>query len=141
MALRRLVVCFDGTWNTPDKGDVPTNVVGMVRAVRALDDGGVSQIVFYDKGVGTTNRIDSILGGAFGTGLLENVLDGYRFVANNYEPGDEIFIFGFSRGAYTARSLAGLIGLAGLLNPVDLGRRLQTVVETYRDKTLDHNKK
>ena len=140
-ALCRLVVCFDGTWNTPDKGDEPTNVVRMVRAVRDRDDEGRRQVVFYDKGVGTAGGTDSLTGGGFGAGLLANVLDGYRFVANNHTNGDEIYIFGFSRGAYTARSLAGLIGLAGLLNPDDLGAPLKQVLDIYKNAELETEQK
>ena len=137
MTGRRLVVCFDGTWNDPDKGAKPTNVVKMVRAVRAITQDGVSQVVFYDKGVGTAGGTDALFGGAFGAGLLTNVIDGYRFLANNYEDGDEIYVFGFSRGAFTARSLAGLIGLGGLLHPAKLGGGLRELVDVYKDETLD----
>ena len=133
MAARRLLVFFDGTWNTPDSGSKPTNVVQLLRAVSARD-GDVSQVVFYDKGVGTGGFTDRIAGGASGTGLTENVIDGYRFLGNNFDDGDEIYIFGFSRGAYTARSLAGLLGLAGVLKPPHLGRDLIDVVAIYRDK-------
>ncbi|MBE70671.1 MAG: hypothetical protein CMO07_08005 [Thalassospira sp.] len=125
MAKRRLIVFFDGTWQEPANTPEPTNVVKLLRAVPSSDK-DVSQIVFYDRGVGTGDVIDKIRGGAFGNGLLENVVDGYRFLGNNYQPGDEIFIFGFSRGAFTARSLAGLIGLCGLLKPPYLGHPLQT---------------
>lgn len=117
---KRLVVCLDGTWNTPDKGDNPTNVVKMMRSVRASDAAGTPQIAFYDSGVGTGGPVDRIVGGAFGEGLAENVKDGYRFLANNYERGDEIYIFGFSRGAYTARSLAGFISYCGLMSKVQM---------------------
>ncbi|MGF1631507.1 MAG: DUF2235 domain-containing protein [Kiloniellaceae bacterium] len=132
MATRRFVVCFDGTWNTPDKGDHATNVVKLVRAVRSRDSDGTSQVVFYDKGVGSAGGSDTVIGGGFGRGLTANVIDGYRFLANNYAAGDEIYIFGFSRGAYTARSLAGLIGLVGLLMPVHLGSGLDAVMGLYR---------
>ncbi len=141
MQPRRFVICFDGTWNTPDKGARPTNVVKMVRAVRSHGEDGASQMVFYDKGVGSGRGMDKYLGGIFGLGLTENVVDGYRFVANNYEPGDEIYIFGFSRGAYTARSLAGLIGLAGLLSPANLGGDLSKVIAIYREKGIDRTEK
>lgn len=141
MEKRRFVVCFDGTWNTPDKGAKPTNVVKMVRAVRSRGDDGASQLVFYDKGVGSGRGLDKYLGGIFGLGLTENVVDGYRFVANNYEPGDEIYIFGFSRGAYTARSLAGLIGLAGILTPANLGSDLAKAIDIYREKDIGRAEK
>jgi len=135
--MRRFVVCYDGTWNTPDKGAKATNVVKMVRAVRNCDDAGISQIVFYDKGVGTAGGTDAIAGGGFGRGLTANVMDGYRFFGNNADQDDEIYIFGFSRGAYTARSLAGLIGLAGLLKPEHLGADLAKVMEIYRLRNID----
>ena len=140
MALRRFVVCFDGTWNSPDKGANPTNVVKMVRAIRNEAD-GVSQITFYDKGVGTGGPLDRVAGGASGEGLTENMIDGYRFLANNYLPGDEIYVFGFSRGAYTARSLAGFIGLAGLLSPLCLGWGLRRAIEIYRHHELKREQK
>lgn len=141
MAKRRFIVCFDGTWNEPDKGVNPTNVVKMVRAIRNRDDDGVSQVTFYDKGVGTAGGTDKITGGAFGLGLTANVLDGYRFFANNYEPDDELYIFGFSRGAYTARSLAGLIGLAGLLAPTNLGSGLLKIMAVYHRTDLTGEQK
>ncbi|MBO6809139.1 DUF2235 domain-containing protein [Thalassospira sp.] len=124
MTKRRLIVFFDGTWQEPANTPQPTNVVKLLRAVPS-SAGDVPQVVFYDRGVGTGNVVDRLRGGAFGNGLLENVVDGYRFLGNNYQPGDEIFIFGFSRGAFTARSLAGLIGLCGLLKPPYLGHPLQ----------------
>jgi hypothetical protein len=130
---KRLVVCLDGTWNTPDKGDNPTNVVKMMRAVRASAADGTPQVAFYDRGVGTDGRVDRFVGGAFGRGLAENVKDGYRFLANNYERGDEIYIFGFSRGAYTARSLAGFIGYCGLM-PKTLMDRLPEVWLAWQDR-------
>lgn len=133
MAARRLALFFDGTWNTPDKGDQPTNVVKMLRAV-VKKDGNVSQLVFYDLGVGTGNFVDKLTGGISGAGLTQNVIDGYRFLGNNYAPGDEIYLFGFSRGAYTARSLAGLIGLVGVVRPRHLGRRLYEVLAICRSK-------
>jgi uncharacterized protein (DUF2235 family) len=71
--------------------------------------------VFYDQGVGTGNLWDRWLGGAFGAGLEKNVVDAYRFIMHNYEEGDRLFLFGFSRGAYTARSTVGLLRNSGLL--------------------------
>lgn len=136
MATRRLLVFFDGTWNTPDSGSKPTNVVKLLRAVCARD-GDISQFVFYDKGVGTGGFTDKIAGGASGKGLTDNVVDGYRFLGNNFDSDDEIFIFGFSRGAYTARSLAGLLGLAGVLQPPHLGKDLMDVMAVYRNHELD----
>ncbi len=130
---KRLVVCLDGTWNTPDKGDNPTNVVKMMRSVRASAADGTAQVAFYDSGVGTGGPVDRVVGGAFGEGLAQNVKDGYRFLANNFEPGDEIYVFGFSRGAYTARSLAGFISYCGLM-PKTLMDQLPGVWLAWQDR-------
>src|SRR5689334_4435203 len=115
--MKRLVICCDGTWNRPDSQHV-TNIEKIARTVQidsSAVEAGVQQSVLYLSGVGVGYGVDRILGGAFGFGLFHNVLAGYRFLASNYEPGDEIYVFGFSRGAYTARSLCGMIGKAGLL--------------------------
>lgn len=115
---RRLVICCDGTWNIPDRKDrgkvSPSNVAKMALAVAPHDGEGAEQLVFYDKGVGT-EIFDRLRGGAFGWGLSRNIQDAYRFIVDAYEPDDEIFLFGFSRGAYTVRSTAGLIRNSGLL--------------------------
>ena len=116
--MKRLVVCCDGTWNRPDQKH-PTNVVKMSRAIAPKGADGTPQVVFYDRGVGTGNLLDRLTGGAFGTGLERNVEDAYRFLMHNYEDDDQIFLFGFSRGAYTARSAAGLIRKCGLLRKAD----------------------
>lgn len=112
--MKRLIICCDGTWNRPDQKNL-TNVVKLSRFIAARDSDGVPQVVFYDQGVGTGNLLDRLTGGAFGHGLDQNIRDAYLFLMNNYEDGDEIFIFGYSRGAYTARSTAGLIRNCGLL--------------------------
>src|SRR5690349_19334729 len=105
---KKLVVCCDGTWNWPDQ-EQPTNVIKTVRAVQSTDREGNPQIVYYHEGVGTQGgRVRRIMDGALGTGLSQNVQQAYRFLADNYADGDQIFLFGFSRGAYTVRSLAGL---------------------------------
>ncbi len=142
MATNRLVVCFDGTWNTPDNnGANPTNVVKILRAIRSSGDDGVRQMIFYDKGVGTGGLADRIAGGASGAGLTANMIDGYRFLANNWEHEDEIYVFGFSRGAYTARCLAGFVGLAGMFSPLHLGADLDSAIEVYRDSGLSYEEK
>jgi uncharacterized protein (DUF2235 family) len=93
----------------------PTNVTKVARAVRPHDDHGVSQVVYWHAGVGTGGPLDSVTGGAFGHGMADNIRDMYRFIVYNHEPGDEIYLFGFSRGAFTVRSLAGFIHFAGLV--------------------------
>jgi uncharacterized protein (DUF2235 family) len=117
---KSLIICCDGTWNRPDQGGGPTNVTKMARAIIPKNKKGEPQIVYYDEGVGTGNSVDRWLGGAFGIGLGDNVQQAYRFLALNYEAGDQILMFGFSRGAYTVRSLAGLVSLVGLLRKGDL---------------------
>jgi uncharacterized protein (DUF2235 family) len=115
---KRLIVCLDGTWNRQDSS---TNVLHHFNLVhQGLDpDTGWCQEKYYHPGVGT-NSLDSITGGGFGFGLEENVRDAYNWLVANYcdsdsDNPDEIFVFGFSRGAYTARSLVGFIGECGLL--------------------------
>jgi uncharacterized protein (DUF2235 family) len=115
---KRLVVCCDGTWNKADQASnghpCPTNVVKLAYRV-AKRDGDIPQVVFYDQGVGTGNVLDRWSGGALGEGLDDNIFDAYRFLIANYEPGDEIFLIGFSRGAFTARSIAGMIRKCGIV--------------------------
>jgi uncharacterized protein (DUF2235 family) len=124
---KRIVVCCDGTWNEPetieDDRKVPTNVLKTVRAVMPRDEeNGVEQVVFYDQGVGTgaLGGLDRIIGGGTGYGISRNIRDCYNFLANNYALGDDIFLFGFSRGAYTVRSLSGMLATVGLLTKNDL---------------------
>jgi Uncharacterized alpha/beta hydrolase domain (DUF2235) len=140
---RKLIVCCDGTWNQPESHEdgaacYPTNVLKFARALEAVnrDD---SQIIYYDSGIGTANGIDRIVGGMFGIGLSRNVLDAYRFLAMNFHPGDEIFLFGFSRGAYTVRSLSGLISLIGLLPKTDI-HWLPTAYRYYRTAPAQRSK-
>jgi uncharacterized protein (DUF2235 family) len=132
---RRLVVCCDGTWNLPDEVRdgvaAPTNVAKVALGLATGGDSG--QELFYEPGVGTTPD-ERILGGAFGYGLSRNVRSCYRFLAQKYEPGDELFLFGFSRGAYTARSLAGLIRNCGILQQAHVDQ-VDEAFAFYRDRT------
>ena len=115
--MKRLVVCCDGTWKKADDKYV-SNIEKIARAIKIRDDADTLQLVHYSSGVGSGPiRTERFLGGAFGVGLDENLLAAYRFLALNYEPNDEIFVFGFSRGAYTARSLVGMVNYLGLLTP------------------------
>lgn len=115
---KRLVVCCDGTWNTPDQlgggRPAPTNVTRVALSVTPKDFAGRDQRIFYHRGVGT-NRGERIRGGVFGFGLSRNVRDTYRFLVQAFEPGDELFFFGFSRGAFTARSTVGFVRNCGIL--------------------------
>lgn len=135
---KALVVCCDGTWNTPDQQGAPTNVTKMARAILPRAASGDPQLVYYDEGVGTGNALDRFMGGTMGIGLGQNVQQAYRFLALNYEPGDRIIMFGFSRGAFTVRSLAGLVGLVGLLHKGDLDCMTQ-VWDYYRTKPDERN--
>jgi Uncharacterized alpha/beta hydrolase domain (DUF2235) len=119
--MKRLVVCFDGTWNAADSEKAETNVARMYRAIRA-NSGDHHQMAFYERGVGTTMvKAINLIAGATGLGVGDNIRAAYMNLAKNYVPGDEIFLFGFSRGAFSARSLSGFIGACGLLKRESLG--------------------
>jgi uncharacterized protein (DUF2235 family) len=139
--MKRIVICCDGTWNRPDQVDLgkvrPSNVAKMALAVARQDGAGVDQRVYYQPGVGT-GRWNRIRGGAFGWGLSRNIRDAYLYLVENYAPGDELFFLGFSRGAYTARSLAGLIRNCGLLHREYAGR-LGDAYALYRRRDDDSN--
>ena len=128
--MKRLIYCLDGTANKYDDA-YPTNVVIMEKSI-SENDNGIEQIKYYHKGVGTdTGKI--IIGGAGGFGLFKNIMDSYKHLCKNYELGDEIYIFGFSRGAYTARSFAGIIGFCGLISPENFSE-LDKVEAYYKDR-------
>ncbi|UXA15510.1 DUF2235 domain-containing protein [Mycobacterium sp. SMC-8] len=135
--MRRLVICCDGTWKRSDDPLV-SNIEKIARAVRTQATDGTNQLVLSSNGVGTNGFADRIVGGAFGVGLDNAVIGAYRFLALNYRPGDQIFVFGFSRGAYTARSLVGMIARIGLLNPPGVVQnRLLNAMEIYRRRPRD----
>ena len=123
--MKRIVICCDGTWNSPEKRHV-TNVARTARAVLPADRRGVPQVVFYDWGVGSDGR--KVMGGMIGAGIDRNIQDAYRFLVHNYLRGDEIYLFGFSRGAYTVRSLAGFVRKAGLLRKT----KARLIPDAYR---------
>jgi len=143
--MKRLVICCDGTWNELDYRERPvTNVVKLAQSI--LPDGPapgerrarIPQLVFYDEGVGVSDvavfgAAESALGGAFGAGLARNVEDAYRFIVFNYDPGDDIHIFGFSRGAFTARCLAGLIRNSGIVRR-DVAPRIADAMALYQSR-------
>ncbi len=118
--LESLIVCCDGTWNWPESRR-ETNVVRMVRSLHP-NDGDIAQIVHYHQGVGTGNFVDRVVGGGAGVGLTASVKACYGFLVDNYEKYDEIFIFGFSRGAFVARSLSGMIGTLGIMRKHEMDR-------------------
>ena len=130
---KRLALFFDGTWSTADQVNT-TNVTKAHKATVAGTAIGIEQVAFYDEGVGSRgNWFQRFLGGTAGTGLEQNIQDGYRFLIENHEDGDELFIFGFSRGAYTARSLAGLIRNCGILR-ADQMVRVPDALKLYRKR-------
>jgi len=118
--MTRLIICCDGTWNNPEQEDngilAPTNVYKLHNAV-AENDNGVLQLKYYHPGVGgeKTGIKDKVLGGAIGFGMSQHIQSAYHWLATHYNVGDEIYLFGFSRGAFVARSLAGFLS-RGLLN-------------------------
>lgn len=129
---KRIVICADGTWNRPEKDfstDFPTNVLKLARAISPIGDDGVPQQVFYDWGVGS--YYDPVVGGATGKGLHKNIMDDYRYIVQNYKPEDELYLFGFSRGAYTVRCLCGLINNVGIVTRPD-ANLIQQAFDHYK---------
>ena len=137
--MKRLVICFDGTWNRPADDNIPedqqveTNVRRFYESVKPLAADGVEQFSWYDQGIGT-HWYDKFIGGTFGAGLDLNILEGYKTLAKNYKDGDEVYILGFSRGAYTARSLVGLIRNCGLVKNKMLPLRSAMAYGIYRTR-------
>lgn len=135
--MKRIVICCDGTWNTPDQTDngvaEPTNVTKLALAI-PLTAGAMAQILFYHPGIGTSgSRISRLYDGFTGSGISDTIREAYRFVIENFEPGDHLFLFGFSRGAFTVRSLGGLIRSCGILrrNAVDA---IPNAFQLYRSR-------
>jgi Uncharacterized alpha/beta hydrolase domain (DUF2235) len=113
--MKHLIICLDGTWSDANDPAPQTNIALLAGIIepRPADP---QQRVYYDSGVGTGGSlVDRIAGGLFGKGLGANVLAAYRFLSQFYAPGDNIYVFGFSRGAFTARSLCGFLSASGLL--------------------------
>ncbi len=141
--LKRIITCSDGTWNKPNARE--TNVQKLFNYIKKDEEkidpvngkkDVITQIKFYDEGVGTSgNFLTRIIDGITGRGIDENIKDIYKFICWNYEDGDEIYLFGFSRGAYTARSLAGLIRKCGIIKKEDLDL-YEDAYDLYRDKSV-----
>ncbi|KAI0430373.1 hypothetical protein F5Y09DRAFT_331155 [Xylaria sp. FL1042] len=110
---KRIIVCCDGTWQNSDNGYAKSN---NIKSKSSLQVPSNFQIIYYQSGVGSRSGIiDKLFGGAFGTGISENIREAYAFICANYVDGDEIVLLGFSRGAFTARSIGGMISDLGLL--------------------------
>lgn len=130
--MKRLIVCCDGTWQQLTS-PYPTNVVKLAQAVKPIANDGIPQIVFYDQGIGTESY--KLLGGVTGLGIDQSIQHAYRFLCLNYVSSDEIYLFGFSRGAYTVRSLAGMIYCSGLLDRPHIARAPEAY-ELYRNRDI-----
>ena len=129
---KKLVIFCDGTWNEPTKRG--TNVLRMLQAADFVDKNGNPQVIHYIAGIGTRREDEKFIGGAFGFGISENIKNAYAFIVSNYEEGDEIYLFGFSRGAYTARSIVGLIHNLGVLYRYNLPL-VSIAYGHYKDKS------
>lgn len=137
--MKRLITCSDGTWDKPgDKGEdgkpLDSNVCLLYNAIAPVAADGTLQLKVYDTGVGTGySWKDKLFGGITGLGIDHKIKDIYTFLVLTYTPGDELYIFGFSRGAYTARSLGGFIRNCGILKPANL-HLIDKAFELYRDR-------
>ena len=137
--MKRIVLCCDGTWSNDDSLH-PTNVMHLKRAILPMGPDGVPQIAHYVSGVGSRSDgalqgLDRLFGGAFGAGLARNVERAYAAIVASYDPGDRIYLFGFSRGAYTARSVAGLVRSCGILDRAD-PRLVAKAFALYKDPRI-----
>lgn len=145
--MKHIISCSDGTWNKPVEdirstnnedaadadSDFDTNVARMYKSICSRK-GDVEQVKIYDQGVGTgIGWKDKIVGGSTGEGIDKNIKDVYQFFMLNYQPGDKLFLFGFSRGAYTARSVAGFMRNCGILKPENINL-VDKAYEFYRDR-------
>ncbi|CCJ08385.1 DUF2235 domain-containing protein [Methylocystis sp. SC2] len=127
---KKLVIFCDGTWNELiERG---TNVLRTLQAFESADSDGNPQLVHYIAGVGT-RRGEKFKGGTFGYGISNNIKDAYSFLVSNYDENDEIYLFGFSRGAYTARSIAGLVHNLGILKRCNMPR-VSIAYDHYKDR-------
>jgi uncharacterized protein (DUF2235 family) len=143
---KKIILCCDGTSQSSVSGkhSLPSNITRIARTIakagRDKEDGKVwQQVVYYDAGVasGSLSFIEAKRQGATGDGLVVNVLEAYNFVVNNYSPGDKIYCFGFSRGAFTARAIAGMITDLGVLKPESM-RHFPSLFATYQKNTSKH---
>lgn len=132
---KKLVICCDGTWQAL-RAKKPTNVVKFSQACKPATSDGIPQVLYYQEGIGANESfLYKMFAGAFGWGIDKNIQDAYRFLCLNYEKGDQVYLFGFSRGAYTVRSLAGMIYCSGLLprNAINLIPKAYAI---YRDRNI-----
>ncbi|KAK2035490.1 hypothetical protein LX32DRAFT_700288 [Colletotrichum zoysiae] len=127
---RRIIICCDGTWQSSVSSaiNIPSNVTRLARSFAQTDEDETSgivwqQLVYYSSGVGTDksiNFLERVRQATFGDGLDAEIFRAYNFIVNNYALGDKIYCFGFSRGAFTARSVAGLVTDIGIIRPAEM---------------------
>ncbi len=129
--MKRLIFCFDGTWNRLDAPN-PTNVVTLAESITPVGRSTIPQVIHYDPGVGTGHD-DKWKGGLFGEGLIDKIVDAYTFLIFNYDIGDELFVFGFSRGAFTARAFIGFIRQVGIIQRKSAAN-ITRAVELYKER-------
>jgi hypothetical protein len=130
---KRIVFCCDGTWQNPADN---TNVYRLYNALTVSAD----QMTFYDTGVGAeASGLDRLLTGALGSDLFTKITNAYTKIAHVYEPGDQIYLFGFSRGAYTARSLAGFIANCGIPTGAFTDNAVAQLFSAYRNPATRAN--
>jgi len=124
---KNIAFCADGTW---DDTNSETNVYKLFKALPTTS----TQVPYYDDGVGADGTpLQRLTGGAFGDGIFQKIKDGYTKIAHVYEQGDKLFLFGFSRGAYTARALAGMIAICGLPTGHFDDDLVETAFQAYRN--------
>lgn len=129
--VKRLAVLSDGTWQRADSA-TPTNILALARALRQEAPDGTQQVIYYAPGVGAGGSLLSrVRGGAIGAGIDSNIRELYMWLACNYDVGDEVSLFGFSRGSYTVRSLAGMMAKVGLVRQEWLAKA-SAAYELYR---------
>ncbi|MGI4854470.1 MAG: DUF2235 domain-containing protein [Janthinobacterium lividum] len=138
--MKRIILCADGTWNTPPGVDSKGGGTNVWKIYCALPD-TPDQLKFYDSGVGTGgNAFDKLTGGAIGQGLFDKVQDCYSFLSHVYDPGDSIYLLGFSRGAYTARSVGGMIAAFGVPSKNLSNSTTPEIFAAYRETDKDKRK-
>ncbi|ADV81173.1 DUF2235 domain-containing protein [Terriglobus saanensis] len=137
---KNIILCADGTWNTPH-GPTATLADTNVRKLYMALVNSASQLKYYDSGVGTDGTpLDHLTALTMGEGLFQKVQDCYSFLSDVYDPGDKIFLFGFSRGAFTARSVAGMIAGFGVPSVNLDNETVKKIFAAYREPDADRKK-
>jgi hypothetical protein len=144
-APKRIIICCDGTWQSSvsNTTNVPSNITRLARYLtrtgKDKDGQQWEQLVYYDAGIGTgVSDLEAKRQGGTGSGFVGNVIEAYNFIVLNYNLGDQVFCFGFSRGAYTARSVAGLVTDIGIVRPRDM-QDFPELYRLYQAHTDSHN--